>query len=71
MSSAGEGVIDMSDTQRMDWLEREPERWTCRKVDGQWKYRVVLGGKPGHWMTYSDEYDTLREAVDEGMKQEL
>jgi hypothetical protein len=61
----------MSDTQRMDWLEREPERWACRKVDGHWKYRVVIESKPGRWMTYSDEYDTLREAVDEGMKRAL
>ena len=62
----------MSDTQRMDWLERDPERWVCRKDDsGHWKFRVLIEWKPGVLATYSDEYDTLREAVDEGMKRAL
>jgi hypothetical protein len=61
----------MSDTQRMDWLEREPERFICRRENGKWKFRVVMESKPGLTRTYSDEYDTLREAVDEGMKRAL
>jgi hypothetical protein len=52
----------------MDWLEREPERFICRRENGKWKFRVVMASKPGLTMTYSSEYDTLREAVDEGMK---
>jgi hypothetical protein len=55
----------------MDWLERELWRVADRKVDGSRKFRVVIESKPGITMTYSDEYDTLREAVDEGMKRTL
>jgi hypothetical protein len=61
----------MSDTQRMDWLERELEHVYCREENGRAKFRVVIESKPGLTMTYSDEYDTLREAVDEGMKRVL
>jgi hypothetical protein len=61
----------MSDTQRMDWLERELERVYARHANGKWKFRVVIERKYGLTATYSDEYDTLREAVDEGMKQTL
>ena len=62
----------MSDTQRMDWLERELESVLSRRTeDGSCKFRVVMASKPGLTRTYSDEYDTLREAVDEGMKRAL
>jgi hypothetical protein len=64
-------LATMNDTQRMDWLEREPERWVCRKENGKWKFRVLIERKPGLLAIYSDEYDTLREAVDEGMKRVL
>ena len=63
----------MNDTQRMDWLERElgGSVFMARKDDGGWKFRVVIDRKPGLTATYSQEYETLREAVDEGMKRTL
>ena len=64
-------MAGMNDTQRMDWLERELDLVVCRKENGDRKFRVVMESKPGLTVTYSDEYDTLREAVDEGMKRTL
>jgi hypothetical protein len=62
----------MNDAQRMDWLERELESVLSRRTDdGCSKFRVVMASKPGLTTTYSAEYDTLREAVDEGMKRKL
>jgi hypothetical protein len=62
----------MNDAQRLDWLERELESVLSRRTDdGSSKFRVVMASKPGLTTTYSDEYDTLREAVDEGMKRKL
>jgi hypothetical protein len=61
----------MSDAQRMDWLERDPDRFVWRKENGRWYFRVKVESKPGLTVTYSEEFGTLREAVDEGMKRTL
>lgn len=69
----------MSDTQRVDWLERNPDRLVVCKRDAGYKFSVVI--KEGQAIRddnfefpppkYSQEYDTLREALDEGMKRIL
>jgi hypothetical protein len=62
----------MNDTQRLDWLEREPWRLACRTVDGEgYKFQVAIGKRGSVYFYYSEEYETLREAIDEGMKQIL
>jgi hypothetical protein len=70
----------MSDTQRLDWLERNPDRLVVLHREGVgYKFSVVI--KEGHATPddnfefpppmYSQEYDTLRDALDEGMKRVL
>lgn len=62
----------MSDTQRLDWLERDPDRLIFRTdLDGAPKFRAAIEIKRGLTTTYSPEYDTLRDAIDEGMKHTL
>jgi hypothetical protein len=58
----------------MDWLERNPWRLlVCSEGNGIYKFRFLLKADPSRpaALDYSKDYDTLREAVDEGMKQAL
>ena len=64
----------MSDTQRLDWLERNPWGLLCKRGDdGSIKFQVLLTARPEKpaSLDYSGEYDALRDALDEGMKQKL
>jgi hypothetical protein len=63
----------MNDTERLNWLEREPWRLAVCLVDGGYKFRMAIGKPASHsdQVLLSEEYETLREAIDEGMKQIL
>jgi hypothetical protein len=61
----------MSDTQRLDWLERNPKRLLiCSEENGSYKFRFLLKADPSRpaELNWSEPYDTLRDALDEGMK---
>jgi hypothetical protein len=66
----------MNDTQRLDWLEREARRLiSAAKLEWPYGYKFqvaikVTGQLKDPW-EYSAWFDSLRDAIDEGMKHTL
>jgi hypothetical protein len=65
----------MNDTQRLDWLERDPRRllWARRGDERAFRFQVAVRGSATikePW-EFSIFFNNLRDAIDEGMKHTL
>ena len=62
------GFTAMNDTHRLDWLERNP--WKLmhyREADGRFVFKITLE-REGR---FSEKHESIRDAIDAGMRDAL